>query len=70
MVNIWFGPMNFSVGSLVSLADRTHATYQVLNVDEFSDCIWVRRWPLEERRSQAFGLPTDQVSPLPQKVIS
>jgi hypothetical protein len=62
--------MNVSIGSLVSLADRAHATYQVLNVDEFSDCIWVRRWPLQEPRSQAFGVPLDQVSPLPPKVAA
>lgn len=57
-------------GSLVALADRAHATYQVLNVDAFSDCIWVRRWPLEEHRSHAFGVPINQVSPLPPKVLT
>jgi hypothetical protein len=54
-----------SPGSLVALADRSHTAYEVVSVDDFSDCVWVRRWPLEDRRSPAFGVPIEQVSPLP-----
>ncbi|MEB3322119.1 MAG: hypothetical protein VKI81_04780 [Synechococcaceae cyanobacterium] len=61
--------MTVSTGSLVALADRSHGAYQVVNVDEFSDCVWVRRWPLEERRSPTFGVPIEHVRPLPPQVL-
>ncbi len=60
--------MNISPGSLVALADRSRATYQVVNVDDFADCVWVRRWPLDDRRSSTFGVPIEEVSPLPPEV--
>ncbi len=61
--------MTISPGSLVTLADRSHTAYQVVNVDDFSDCVWVRRWPLEDRHSATFGVPIEQVSPLTPKVL-
>ena len=61
--------MIISPGSLVRLADRSHSAYQVVNVDEFSDCVWVRRWPLEERSSRTFGVPIEQVSLLTPQLL-
>ena len=40
------------------------ATYQVVNVDDFSDCVWLRRFPLRERRLPTFSVPADQVRPI------
>jgi hypothetical protein len=61
--------MTISPGSLVTLVERSHATYQVVNVDDFSDCVWVRRWPLADHRSPTFGVPIEHVSPLTPKLI-
>ena len=33
--------MSLEPGTLVRLADRPGRTYQVVNLDDFSDCIWV-----------------------------
>jgi hypothetical protein len=34
------------------------------NVDDFSDCVWLRRFPLRERRLPTFSVPADQVRPI------
>lgn len=57
--------MNLHPGSLVALADRPDASYQVVNVDELSDRVWVRRWPLTRRRSPTFPVPYGEVRPIP-----
>jgi hypothetical protein len=51
-------------GVLVRLSSRPYATYQVVNVDDSSDCVWVRRFPLRERRLPTFGVPANQVRTL------
>jgi hypothetical protein len=40
------------------------ATYQVVNVDDFSDCGWLRRFPLSKGRLPTFGVPAYQVRPI------
>ena len=57
--------MTFQPGALVQLADRPGRTYQVVNLDEFSDCVWVRRFPLGQQRLPTFGVPVGQVRPAP-----
>ena len=51
-------------GVLVCLSTRPDATYQVVNVDDSSDCVWVRSFPLRERRLPTFGVPASQVRPI------
>jgi hypothetical protein len=48
-------------GALVCLSTRSDVTYQVVNVDESSDCVWVRRFPLRQRRLPTFGVQARQV---------
>jgi hypothetical protein len=33
-------------------------------VDDSSDCVWVRSFPLRERRLPTFGVPASQVRPI------
>jgi hypothetical protein len=53
--------MQLQPGLLVSYSASPDATYQVVNVDDFSDCVWLRRFPLRERRLPTFSVPADQV---------
>jgi len=53
--------MTIEPGALVSLSGSADATYQVVNVDAFSDNVWVRRWPLRSDRSPTFAVPAEQV---------
>ena len=55
--------MTLEPGTLVRLADRPGRTYQVLNLDEFSDCVWVRSWPLTSVRHPTFSVSSAQVLP-------
>ena len=55
--------MTVEPGALVSLRGSPGDTYQVLNVDAFTDNVWVRRWPLRSDRSPTFSVPADQVQP-------
>jgi hypothetical protein len=55
--------MTLQPGALVQLADRPGRTYQVVNLDEFSDCLWVRSWPLSAERNPTFSVSTAQVVP-------
>jgi hypothetical protein len=55
-------------GALVCLSTRPDATYQVVNVDDSSDCVWVRRFPLCQRRLPTFGVPASQVQPVSSAV--
>jgi hypothetical protein len=56
-----FLAMVLQPGSLVSLVDRPGRTYQVVNLDAFSDCVWVRRWPLSSRRNPTFAVTEAQI---------
>jgi hypothetical protein len=56
--------MHLQPGVLVSYSASPDATYQVVNVDEFSDCVWLRRFPLSQARLPTFGVPADQVLPI------
>jgi len=55
--------MTIQPGTLVQLADRPGRTYQVVNLDEFSDCLWVRSWPLSAKRNPTFSVSAAQVVP-------
>jgi hypothetical protein len=33
----------------------------VVNVDDFSDCVWLRRFPVSKGRLPTFGVPAYQV---------
>ena len=48
-------------GAMVSLLSQPTTTYQVVNVDPFSDHIWLRRWPLQKERSHTFSVPSADV---------
>jgi hypothetical protein len=56
--------MQLHPGLLVSYSASPDATYQVVNVDHFSDCVWLRRFPLRERRLPTFSVSADQVQPI------
>ena len=56
--------MHLQPGALVSYSASPDATYQVVNVDDYSDCVWLRRFPLSKGRLPTFGVPADQVRPL------
>ena len=56
--------MQLQTGVLVSYCASPDATYQVINVDDFSDCVWLRRFPLREQRLPTFGVPRHQVRPI------
>lgn len=56
--------MNLQPGVLVYLNAKPDTAYQVVNVDDTIDCVWVRRYPLSERRSPTFGVPFHQVRPI------
>ena len=60
--------MQLQPGLLVSYSACPDATYQVVNVDDFSDCVWLRRFPLRERRLPTFSVPADQVRPIASEV--
>jgi hypothetical protein len=53
--------MTLQPGALVQLANRPGRTYQVLNLDEYSDCVWVRSWPLCAQRNPTFSVSISQV---------
>jgi len=53
--------MSLEPGALLTLADRPGRTYQVVNLDECSNCVWVRRWPLSAQRNPTFAVSADQV---------
>ena len=55
--------MAIEPGSLVNLPKRPGHTYQVVNVDEHSDCAWVRSWPLRANRRPTFAVPLRDVRP-------
>lgn len=69
MRDIRYKLVTISPGSLVALASRPSASYEVVNVDDFSDCVWVRRWPVDERHASTFGVPIEQVLPLPTREV-
>lgn len=65
MGGISYQLVTISPGSLVALSAHPSASYQVVNVDDFSDCVWVRRWPTDDRRAPTFGVPIEQIRPFP-----
>ncbi len=60
--------MHLQPGVLVSYSASPDATYQVVNVDDFSNCVWLRRFPLGQGRLPTFGVPADQVHPLAREL--
>jgi len=56
--------MQLQPGLLVSYSASPDATYQVVNVDDFSDCVWLRCFPLRKGRLPTFSVPADQVRPI------
>lgn len=56
--------MHLHPGVLVSYSARPDATYQVVNVDDLSDCVWLRSFPLRQQRLPTFGVPLHQVRPI------
>jgi hypothetical protein len=61
--------MTVKTGDLISLSQRPGATYQVVNLDECSDCVWVRRWPLDCHRSPTFAVRSAEIRPDLSEVI-
>ncbi len=56
--------MQLQPGVLVSYCASPDATYQVVNVDDHSDCVWLRSFPLRQQRMPTFGVPLLQVRPI------
>jgi hypothetical protein len=59
--------MDLQPGDLVCLSASPDAAYQVVNVDDSSDCVWVRRFPLSQRRLPTFSVAAGQVHPVPRE---
>jgi hypothetical protein len=53
--------MTFKPGDLISISQKPDTTYQVVNFDDFSDCVWVRRWPLGARSSATFAVHGSEI---------
>jgi hypothetical protein len=53
----------------VSYSASPDATYQVVSVDDYSDCVWLRRFPLRERRLPTFSVAADQVRPIASEML-
>ncbi|MFZ0408713.1 MAG: hypothetical protein WAM11_11480 [Cyanobium sp.] len=60
--------MNIKPGDLISLSQKSGATYQVVNLDDCSDCVWVRRWPLDAHRSPTFAVQSAEIRPILSEV--
>ncbi len=58
---VQYQAMKIQSGDLINLSQNPGATYQVVNIDEFSDCAWVRRWPVAPRRSPIFAVPSGEI---------
>ena len=58
---VQYQAMKIQSGDLINLSQNPEATYQVVNIDEFSDCVWVRRWPVARRRSPIFAVPSSEI---------
>ena len=56
--------MQLQPGVLVSYSASPDATYQVVSVDDYSDCVWLRRFPLSPVRLPTFSVAADQVRPI------
>jgi hypothetical protein len=56
--------MHLQPCALVRTCTSPDATYQVVNVDDLSDCVWLRRFPLRQHRLPTFGVPLHQVRPI------
>jgi len=56
--------MTFRSGDLISLNQKPGTTYQVVNFDDFTDCVWVRRWPLDTHRSPTFAVQSAEIGPV------
>jgi hypothetical protein len=54
--------MTLQSGTFVQLTGKPGATYPVVNIDDFSDICWVRRWPLDRHRSPSFSVPQQQIT--------
>ncbi len=50
-------------GGFVQLVSRQGATYQVISIDDETDCCWVRRWPLTRHGSPAFSVALRELRP-------
>jgi hypothetical protein len=61
--------MAINCGDLIRLRQKPDATYQVVNFDDCSDCIWVRRWPLDAHGSPTFAVPSAEISPALSEAI-
>ncbi len=61
--------MTFKPGDLISLSQKPATTYQVVNIDDCSDCVWVRRWPLDAHRSPTFAVQSAQIQPALSEAI-
>jgi hypothetical protein len=57
--------MDLQPGDLVCLSASPDASYQVVNVDDSGDCVWLRRFPLTPRRLPTFGVAAGEVRPFP-----
>ena len=58
-----FLDMTLQPGDLISISQQPGTTYQVVNFDDFSDCVWVRRWPLDARSSATFAVHGSEIRP-------
>jgi hypothetical protein len=61
--------MKIQSGDLINLSQNPGATYQVVNIDEFSDSVWVRRWPVAPRSSPTFAVPSAEIQSKALEVI-
>ena len=58
--------MSIQSGALVNLRTSPDSTYQVVTIDDYSDSVWIRRWPLAVHRSATFVVSSTDLEPLKQ----
>jgi len=56
--------MTIQPGSLIGLCQKPGSAYQVVNHDDYSDSVWVRRWPVGRHRTPTFQVDRSEITPL------
>jgi len=56
--------MSIQPGTLIGLCQKPGSAYQVVNRDDYSDAVWVRRWPVDRHRTPTFQVHSSQITTL------
>jgi hypothetical protein len=59
--------MTLRPGAIVGLHSKPDVLYQVVNLEEYSDSAWVRRWPISRHRFPSFSVPHCEITAVKQE---